>query len=712
MRIDHLAYQQAVRVAGLGLLLQTALALGLVIWGRLGGDTAFVFAAAYVATAIPAWIGLTLVFHQHRLERLEALELDELAASRGADPSGALFERDGSRVAARRLASMHAWLMPAIALVVCGLLVLVGWWIVDYFSKLDDPNRDIAPFSAGDALGWQLAISIALALGAFIVSRFVAGMARQPAWANLRGGAGLMVGNALVLLAIGIGIVFHFFQKPAVLESIAFGIAIFAFAQAAEILLNFVLNLYRPRRPGEVPRPAFDSRILSLFAAPDSIVRSINEAVNYQFGFDVTSSWGYRLLLRSFSRLALFGVVVLLLLSAVVVVEPGQQALRLRFGRPVGQEVYERQLMFKLPWPVESAEILDVGRITPLVLGNPPAPSGRFAPWGDEGQLDPQRNVFLVAASGRRSELAEAMQSATASIPTGGAEDAAVSRVAAQFAIVDADIILNWRVRDGALRDWMEFANDARTRRSPLGIRERVLRSVALRETTQLLSREPLDRLLSPTGDSLERRLMDRIQAAFDGMRSGVEVVSVTVPRLRPPGGAEADKFVEPSIQRQNARRLREQATSEVSQAMALLIGGEERAREVAGLVRELERVVAASGIESDEATELRIRIERMISETQAQAAARIATARAERWSKHLDARRKAADVLGQARSWEVDPDLYRQRMLMETLAAALPTVRVKYILGLDPERIRVNAEMQEPDAGLNIYDYLRKDGE
>ena len=72
-------------------------------------------------------------------------------------------------------------------------------------------------------------------------------------------------------------------------------IPIFMFAVAAEIVINFVLNLYRPRLHGESPRPAFDSKTLSMFASPDSLVRSINEAINYQFGFDITSSWGYQL---------------------------------------------------------------------------------------------------------------------------------------------------------------------------------------------------------------------------------------------------------------------------------------------------------------------------------------------------------------------------------------------------------------------------------
>ena len=49
------------------------------------------------------------------------------------------------------------------------------------------------------------------------------------------------------------------------------------------------------------------------FAAPDSLVRSINEAVNYQFGFDLTSTWGYQLLVRSALKLVGTGLVVLLL---------------------------------------------------------------------------------------------------------------------------------------------------------------------------------------------------------------------------------------------------------------------------------------------------------------------------------------------------------------------------------------------------------------
>ncbi len=345
MRTDHLAYQQATRVAGFGLLMQLGIGLVMLVYGFVFADSAFQIASMPVLVGVIVWAALVIVFHQHRLERLEALERDELAAERG-DDGGGIFAEGDTDVAARRLRLMHTWLMPAASLLVVTLLVWLGWGTLAWFGKLDDPDVQLQPFGVGGNLGWQLAITLGLSLIAFIFSRFVAGMAARPAWANLRGGAGHMVGNALVLLAVAIGIAFRFFENPAVLEGVSWGLAIYMLLLATEIVLNFVLNLYRPRRPGEVPRPPFDSRILSLFAAPDSIVRSINEAVNYQFGFDITSSWGYQLLLRSAAWLLVFAVGSLITLSAIVVVEPGHQAVRLRGGEVIG-DVHSRP---SCPW--------------------------------------------------------------------------------------------------------------------------------------------------------------------------------------------------------------------------------------------------------------------------------------------------------------------------------------------------------------------------
>ena len=69
----------------------------------------------------------------------------------------------------------------------------------------------------------------------------------------------------------------------------------------------------------------------------------------------------------------------------------------------------------------------------------------------------------------------------------------------------------------------------------------------------------------------------------------------------------------------------------------------------------------------------------------------------------------RSAQVLGQADAFHAAPELFMQRRTMETLAYSLAGVRQKYVLGVDPSKVRVDIQMQQPDSGLNLADYLEK---
>ena len=720
MRHDHFAYQQATRVAGIGILLQAAMALGVFLFGRIGQDTTLVFGAVFVAVGTLPWIALAVVFHQHRLERLEALENDEIAATRGDARSVFEGDREQGTAAASRLRLMHQWMMPTVSLAYAALLAGAAWWTLDWMAQLDDTGGNATTFRIGSALGWQVATCAGLSLVAFIFSRFVAGMATQGAWQNLRGGAGIMVGNALVLLAISVGVVFQVFQKTGVLEGVARGIGIFMILVAAETALNLILNLYRPRRAGETPRPAFDSKVLGLLAAPDSLVRTINEAVNYQFGFDITSSWGYQLLLRSVARLGALSAVVLVLLSTVVVVQPGEQAVRLRGGRVVGEPV-EGALMVKWPWPLETVERLTTARIRSLVVGPKPFDTSTVNFWPVDTALAPaDRQPYIVLASSLAAQTARdlgpgsfAAQSAGAagdgSAPESAADDAAAGRVSSRFALVDADVLVNYRIKAGGLLDFLSFANDTRSRRSPLDMRERVLKAVAMRETSQYLSTRSIDQVLSPQGDSLVRQLRERIQSAYDRLGAGVEVVSVLIPTLRPPVGDAAGMFEELSIDTQNARQLVQEAQRLASTSMAVIVGSVETADRAAAAINRLRQMERELGRESPAVREQRALVESLLLESRAIAASVISSARAKRWKLLMDARGNAAKVLGQAPAFRAAPDLYRERAIMMVLGKELAKARNKYILGVDAARAGFDMEMVQPESGLNLADYLDK---
>lgn len=692
-------------------MVQTGIGLTLLIFGQVVGDSACTFASFWTLSGTIPWVSLVLLFHQHRLERIESLETDELAAAH--DNPQSVFEAAEAegKAAARRLRLMHGALVPAASLVYAALLGLGSWWILGFLQVVaaaapvgSGAPLDSAVFGIGSASGWQMAICLGLALGAFIFSRFVAGMAQQAAWQNLRGGAGVMVGNALVMTAVAVGVVFGVFQRPAVLQGITYGLGIFMAVAGSEVVLNFILNLYRPRRSGETPRPAFDSKVLGLLAAPDSIVRSINEAVNYQFGFDITSSWGYQLVLRSAAYLLALGAVVLICLTTVVVLEPGVQALRLRGGQITG-EAAESSLLFKLPWPFETIESFDVARIRSIPLGPVASEPQRVNLWpieSKEGGGD--RRAFIVSAPSIAAEVARDLR---ADPLLSGADQPADSTVSNKFALVDVEVILRYRIRSDSLRDWLSFASDQPSRRGP-DMRERTLKALALREVSQLLAMTGFDQVLSPRGDSMVKELRERIQKSFDRVKSGVEVVGIDIPTLRPPPEA-AMMFEERSIDIENSRKVVEEAQRIENTTMAAIVGGVPTAMAAVAGIDELHRLERLEGVASAAAQAQRAKVEGLLLEARAQSASVIGAARAKRWELQMKARRTASLVMGQSASYHTAPELYRQRAIMQVMAHTLAGVRSKYVLGVDPERTRFDVQMQQPDPGLNLADYLER---
>lgn len=709
MRNDHVAYQQATRVAGMGLVLQTIVGLTLLVMGAVFGDTTLKFASAFVLTGTLVWLSLVVVFHQHKLERIEAIETDELAASRGTT----IFDRDvlATRIAARRLQLMHTWMMPAASLVVAGLLGGVGWWIIHWFGREGDPEGIVAPFAVMGSLGVALAVCLSLALVSFIFSRFVAGMSKQPAWQNLRGGAGFMVGNALVCLAAAVGFGFLFAKKQVVIEWVAYGIAVFMIALAAEILLNFVLNLYRPRRAGETPRPAFDSRVLSLLAAPDSIVRSINEAVNYQFGFDITSSWGYQLLLRSFTSLIVVGIVAMVLLSCIAVVGPDQRGARLRFGRLMG--IAEPGLTFKLPWPIERVELHQVGRVRDMLLGVNPQPAIPRRPpelkvnfWVSEDSTDADRRLFVTGASRLSSTTP---RGAPTTVPAG--ETPIEVKVSDRYALVDAEVTLFYRVRPDELEKYLSFASDSTGRRSTQTMRERAIRSIAMRELTDYLSQLPLEDVLSPGRSGILDGLRQRIQRRFDDPVNdmGVEVVALAMPLVRPPAAeSAAAMFEEYSISVQANRQQRDIAQRNAGVTMALLAQDTVVADAIVAKIDRLSLMKA----DDPEAVSLANEIEDQLLAARGQPAAMIESAEAQRWRTQMQARGDANRLAGDQAMFDAAPELYRQRQIMRVLEQSMKNIRFKYIVGLSPARVRFDIDMQEPDAGFNFLDAVERKNE
>ncbi|MEL6796937.1 MAG: hypothetical protein AAFO89_08955, partial [Planctomycetota bacterium] len=355
MKADYLSYKRATGVALLGAGIQVALGSALLIFGLLRADEASITASIFVLLGVVVWVALAIVFDQHRRERIEAIEQENFAADE-LTSSSVFDEASGDlRVAARRLESLYKFMLPAVSLVMGASLVISGVLRLTGGSStvLDAVNEGgrATGGAATGAHGWAIAIGIGVAVIGFVFARFTSGMARAKVWENLRGGSVYAVGSSLFGLFIAVAQFADIAGASWLLSALDQIFSIALIVLGAEIFVSFVLDIYRPRKAGEYPRPAFDSRLLGFVAAPDRIAESISDAINYQFGFEVTGSWFYRLLSKSFIWLILVGGVGSWLMTSFVVVDPHQRGLLLVNGSPSDRELGPG-LHVKPPWPI------------------------------------------------------------------------------------------------------------------------------------------------------------------------------------------------------------------------------------------------------------------------------------------------------------------------------------------------------------------------
>ena len=712
MRIDHLAYQRATNIAGFGFILQLVSAVVLLIFGlRAGDDTAW-FASLYLFTGLLIWLGLIIVFNQHKLERLEALEEGELSATAA---GSSIFDRSGDeiRVAARRLRMMYKWVLPSISVLFILLLVGLAWYMFTLLGEIERPGSRVALLMTGNK-GWLIAVTLGLSVICFIVSRFLAGMAGQKVWQSLRSGAGVMVGSALVLLLIAVATILRYFEINEVVSIVAWAIPIFMCIVAAEVLLNLILQMYRPRIAGEFPRAAFDSRALSLLATPDSFIRSINDAVNYQFGFDITSSWGYQLVLRSGAWLGVLGVIVLLALSTLSVVEGREQGLRLRSGAiiPDGKQlVHDPGFFWKLPWPIETTEVYDVSSIRPLAL----TPMDMaFRPgflWEDELKLPPGAKLdpFIVG----RSRL---------SADPGLDESKLSEDSSGDLALVEMLIQLAYRIRPesagepGLLR-YLDFGTDAVAFNNTLSDRDRALRALALSVITRELGMLTLDDVLSDQRADLSSMLQARIQQMFDERETGVELIAVDIPLVRPAGEA-AGGFQDLPLAMQQRDQAVARAERSRTSVFTAVIGNPDMVKSIEASIDavdaariERDRLHREEGEQSPACVQASKELAQRIADTEdllfkagGQASSIIDAAERDRWIDIMAKRAQADRVMSQVAAYQAAPELYRQRAIMQAYVRRLSSLR-KYIVGIPPERMNVNVELRELAAPNTIFE-------
>lgn len=675
MKADHLTYSRAVSVSLIGLALQLVMGLALLAYGAVFRDHPGFSAALLVLVLAPVWLLLAIVFDQHRRERIEALEHESFVESGGREASAFSETASDLRVQAARLSWMHRILLPVGTLLIAGTLAGVCVWRYLSGAPYLDPDK----FRSSAFVGWPISLGLALAFTGFVFARYVAGMAKQPVWNNLRAGAAAAVAVAVAGLALSVGHLVDYLGPNMVIRAMHVAIPLLMGVLATEFVLNFLLAMYRPRRPGEFARVSFDSRLLGFLAAPDRIAESIGGALNYQFGFDVSGSWFYQLLSKSIFRLVALGLVVIWLLTCVAVVKPHEQGLRIRLGAQVGTAALESGPYLKLPWPLERIETFPASAARRVSLGvEPPKLANRSILWTNDHNVDETYFLVQPAASDR---------SATGS----------QSNTSTDLFMISAEVPLVFSVADFA-----KYENFA----SPES-RERIISAIGKRELTQLIGQYNMDEALGAGRERVAKDLRSRVQTQLDAMNSGVQVLFVGVAGAHPPRDTAAsfEAVVQSTQKRESSVRLAEQ---EANQTLIKVAGDVAMARTIVDAIARLEdhkRTPAPSG-KGEEHTrrtkELELEVESLVAKAGGSAASLIQEAKAERWNRHMLARARADAQEGRLAGYRACPEAYVAKSYFNTLRLMMSKSRL-YIVADDP-RIEVRTNLEEPANTGNIF--------
>jgi len=705
---DQQTYQRAVGAALTGLGVQFVLTVGSGLVGMWSGSPAVQAATWQLLGGLPIWIVLIVLYHQHRLERIESLEAEQLAQR---DGGSAIFDETGDElnVARRRLAWLYKWALNLVSVFVLLYLLAMGvTLLVHTHSRLElfwastgvgSPQRVWTMKSlVGSALGEQAtAVGVGLfaaAAGfvAFIVARYVAGMTRVSQWQLLRGGASYLMGSAFVLTLILIGAAVDYFGSRTVLALLTIAVPAIMLLTGVEMLLLLLMGAYRPRRAGELPRPAFDSRILGWLTSPESLAKIVNETINYQFGFEVSRSWFYRLLGKAITPLVIFALAVLILMSSLVIVGPHERAAVTRFGELVAEQ--GPGLHVKWPWPIGRAHLYSVDRIEQVVVGSgvDHMASGHAILWTNEH------------GEGKEKFLLTAPPLEIGGGGLAGGEATAGSARSAGMELTAAEVFVHYRIAD--LGRYLTSAED------PVAM----LEAIAERILARYLAKTDIDHFMGRDRKAIDRELQQQIQRDADAMALGLQVVFVGLVGVHPPQERDVAKTFHEQIRALQQKQAEiENAHKQATATLAQVAGSVDRALTLDAAIRDLEQLgrqlqqlegakpvdAAAVSQVSDQWTAKQQEVDRLLTAARGQAAETIYDALADRWQRELSERGKVLRFDAQIAGYRRAPQYYTAKLYLDALAEVLPQTRRFVLPGGETAPGTIRIDMKDAGSAL-----------
>jgi len=471
-----------------------------------------------------------------------------------------------------------------------------------------------------------------------------------------------------------------------VMDIIGWVIPVLLVVLGIETVLNVVLDIYRPRLKDQYSRAAFDSRLLGVINEPGGILRSAADAIDYQFGFQVSQTWFYKLLEKAITPLVLFAAVILYLLSCIVVVAPNEQAIIEHFGNPLKDtgsvRIVGPGLAFKWPWPVDIAYKYPTERISEISIGFVPKINPKTGEVIREpllwGQAHYEKEYSLLVASEQTSP-----GSLAGAVPV----SLLIAAVPVQYRIKDLySFLYNYgqrQERDGTI------VYEA----------EEMLKSICYRELTMFAASAKIEvddeiearagvrqSLLGAGRAGAKRILTNRIQNAADKAGLGVEIVFLGLQGIHPPPQvASAYQKVVGAVQKKQAFILDAQAQSNTT--LTTLVGSIQDANDLYSLATEYQQAKRQN--QTEEVEELADDLDLAFTQARGEIYQTLRESQSYAFEVATLAEATGLRFASQLKAYQAAEKIYKHRLRLEALEEALGNIK-KYVVVADPNDAQI----------------------
>jgi len=650
--------------------------------GRWSGFSA-ISAVGWLALSVALiWFILCLQFHQRALAEQEKLDASQLTKDQS---TSAIFQARNERatlfsVAQRRLELFEKWFIPIFSGAIAAYQIGIGLYLLNA-SRSQVETELKQPLLCG-------VFMTAIAFVSFLISRYATGMSAQPQWKPLRAGGSSLLGVAVLCFASAVSLALahlvNFFTPINVMSRVIPALLV---VLGTETALNLVFDIYRPRLKGLYSRSAFDSRLLGIINEPGGILRSVADAMDYQFGFKVSQTWFYKLLEQAIVPLVLFAGLTLYLLSCIVVVGPDERAVIEHFGNPVGETNEARiigpGLHFKWPWPVDIAYKFATERISEISVG--------FVP-----RIDPQTGQVQHATAllWGQAHYEKEHHLLVASEQTGTESPGGTVPVS----LVIAAVPVQYRIKD--LHSFVYNHEEP----------EKLLESICYRELTRFAASAKIDinneadaadSLLGKGRAKARDTLTERIQEAADEAGLGVEIVFLGLQGIHPPAEVAPDyQKVISAVQKRQALIL--QAQAERDRLLSTLVGSVEDANALYDLALRYRQAEYANS--QGEMEKLGSQLDIAFAKAKGAIFRTLRESQSYAFGKETLAEATGERFAGQLKAYDAAPEIYVREQKLAMLEEALKNIR-KYVVVADQNDTQVTIIDLQEKLSPSIYD-------